>query len=191
MTGIESLETGLGESGTTAGDAIEVLKNRGLGPVALFGEGAFIPNPGEMGSPYLGRYTLDTLLSADMYRTNFPWTAVTTVPVAEDIGSRSFRSEHLSINSAISAYPNILEDLTNRYKTSTLVDAQAEEYINKKYELFEQLLHATIEVPKEFRVRSQASPTFDMSKLSSMPMPTGTDTTTATATLGTAGGSSY
>jgi len=173
-----------------AGEIIAVLKSKSLRPLAIEGEGAFIPGPGTI-SPYYGAFPLGTYDSSVAYKMDWPWLALTGVSTTKPAGSRDFRYEHLSINSAIEGFPQVLEDLTNRYKTSTLVDAQAEEYVNKKYEFFEQLLNATIEVPKEFRVRSQASPTFDMFKLSSMAMPSGTDTTTTPGSLGTTGGSSY
>ena len=175
---------------STGGEIIEVLKSKSLRPLAIEGEGAFIPGPGTI-SPYYGAFPLGTYVSSVADKMDWPWLALTGVSTTKDVADRDFRYEHLSINSAIEGFPQVLEDLTNRYKTSTLVDAQAEEYVNKKYEFFEQLLNATIEVPKEFRVRSQASPTFDMFKLSSMAMPSGTDTTTTPGSLGTTGGSSY
>ena len=150
----------------------------------------FIPGPGEPGRPYAGSVTPDAYADSVVYNCDWPWLAHTTWEYTPT-HDRELRHEHVGINSAIDGNPQVLEDLTNRYKTVTRVNAQAEEYVNNKYQLFDQLLQATMEVPKEFRVRCQTSPTFDMSKLSSMPMPSDTDTTTAIGTIGTTVGSSY
>lgn len=176
--------------GHIVGDITEVLYNRNLAPVSLAGEGIYLANIGEMGIPYVGTHTLESLSHAITWKPFWPWLALSSVSADTDIGDRNFRNGHFKINCAISTYTMVLEDLTNRYKTSVLVAAQSEEYVNEKYELFDQLLQVTIEVPKEFRVRSQTSPTFDMSKLSSMAMPSDTNTTTPTPSI-TPGGSSY
>ena len=152
-------------------------------------EGLLIPGPGVI-APHAGSVPPGTYDSSVTDKQDWPWVAAVTWP-SEYLEDWDFRSGHLIINSGIHEFPQIREDLTNRYKTVERVDAQAEEYVNNKYQLFDQLLQATTEVPKEFRVRCQTSPTFDMSKLSSMAMPTDTGTTTATGPLETTGGSSY
>ena len=172
------------------GEIIEVLKAKTIRPLRVEGEGAWVPGPGQA-SPYLGTFPIGSLDDTITDNMDWPWIALTAVSTTKDVSLRDFRYEHLNINSAIDGFPGVLEDLTNRYKTPDLISAQSEEYVNKKYERYSQWLQDTMEVPKEFRVRCQASPIFDMSKLSSMAMPSDTDTTTATGTLGTTGGSSY
>jgi hypothetical protein len=120
------------------------------------------------------------------YKHCYPW--VTPTPGTAD---RDYRVSHFKINPGTS-YTALHDDIRSRFKKIGAVETACEGYIASKVDYFNSLLEMTISTPKEFRVRTQASPVFDLNKLTTMPMSDNTSATSTTSpTTTSAGGSSY
>jgi len=181
----------------TGGEITEVLRNKVLHVVAPESSANYhIINPDSSMLSDPGRFA--DISDQYKYSPFWPWLFLNNDDghsTSEVAGDRDYRNGHLKINSAFSTYTGVLVDWTeNRYPTAEKVALKSEEYINQRLEHFNILLESTIEVPKEFRVRTQNAPRLQISKISSMAMPStpsqASEATTSTSS-DTMGGSTY
>ena len=125
-----------------------------------------------------------SLTSLQEYKHFYPWLSF---DVSSDSLDRDFRVNHFKINPG--SYDDLHNDVRHRFQKTQYVEDASEAYMASKVDYFNTLLETTISTPKEFRVRTQASPAFDLNRLTTMPMSDSTSATSPTTT--STGGSSY
>lgn len=110
-------------------------------------------------------------------------------------GFRDLRMNHQFIDNSLNLYPEIRNNLITRYKTKGYIDSLQEAYLEAKFSAYKSILESTREVPKDFRIRTQASELFNDEMVSAIGMPTSdgmstSATTTTTTTSGMSSGTS-
>ena len=109
---------------------------------------------------------------------------------------RDLRTNHQFIDNSLAIYPEIRNNLITRYKTKGYLDSIQEAYLEGKFTAYKSILESTREVPRDFRIRTQAAELFSDDMISAIGMPTSgvaptsTTTTTTTTTAGMSSGTS-
>ena len=80
--------------------------------------------------------------------------------------------------------------MITRYKTKGYLDSIQEAYLEGKFTAYKSILESTREVPRDFRIRTQAAELFSDDMISAIGMPTSDVAPTSTTTTTTAGMSS-
>jgi hypothetical protein len=88
------------------------------------------------------------------------------------------------------SYPTYVSDLRSRFKTPALIEEQSTKYIEEKVSILRDMLDSLLVMPKEFRVRMQASTPYNLANVSSIPDGESMSTPTTTITAGTTTGMS-
>jgi hypothetical protein len=159
-------------------EIVEVLRKRYLSPCNLKWDAASIFPAERTANPTPYDYLYQDITDKQLKKHNYPWMMMEDDSRAADLETRDFRTQHFKVNPG-TTWTGLYADIYSRWKTVSAVDTVSEAYVDSKVEYFINLLKVTISTPKEFRVRTQASPLFDRNKLSTLASPEGTGTPAA------------
>ncbi len=159
----------------------EVIRKRYLSPCNTKWDAANIFPKERTADPAPYDYLYQDITTKQETKHNYPWMNMNDSWRTMDLETRNFRNQHFLINPGTS-WTGLYDDIYSRWKTPSTIDTVSEAYVNSKVEYYINLLNVTISTPKEFRVRTQASPLFDRSKLSTIGASEGATTSTAAST---------